>query len=675
MYKEITGNEKELYLRGRKLSAFPEQIFLCTSLEKLSLYDNDISVVPEEIGKLIHLKELNISANKLLSIEHIGALKNLEILDLSSNPFTGLPDTLFRLTNLKSLHLWGTSITRLPDEFGNLEHLEFLSIWTGFIPESFGHLQRLKELYVSGENLTGIPGGIGNASCLEKIYLNDTAITTLPESIGRLKKLKILDISNNKQLIHLPASLGECVSLEELHTSTIAQLPEEICHLPHLKVLDLSVKEIPENFGKLSGLESLSIEGHHIREIPASIGQLTTLKTLKIVDTGIDEVPEEIHRLSSLELLHIARNKNLKILPEKIGELKNLKTLFINDNKSLDTLPPSTGKMDSLQDIEITYSMFRELPESMSKLTRLKRLRFAWNEYLTCLPFSFKQIKHLHHLDLRENNSLDLPGWIKDIPTKLFSFYTKKVIKKAGTGFSVKNQEKALLTELDEAASDYQFPVWDTFESLHSITGLMRVNGFKADNGVCLVFELVEYNAGTGAIQNAAVGIGTFPLADWLCNGNGIYVNFYDHFPGIERFTLQPDQPVNVTCREKTFVITVSQDYIDECELYRNSSLKKPPDEAILLFYLCETVPAGYLFSTKAHLKQVFQMPASAEMIFSFDDWNHPSVADILENEIPPGENKTIRAFVKGVCTGKKPELKEEPATGWRKNWKRADGI
>ncbi|MBS0653115.1 MAG: F-box-like domain-containing protein [Verrucomicrobia bacterium] len=68
---------------------------LLTMVERISLNGSGLMVLPDEIGRCIHLKALFVSANRLCSLPpSIIHLTQLEVLDLRFNRFTVFPEIL-----------------------------------------------------------------------------------------------------------------------------------------------------------------------------------------------------------------------------------------------------------------------------------------------------------------------------------------------------------------------------------------------------------------------------------------------------------------------------------------------------------------------------------------------------------------------------------------------------
>ena len=107
-----------------------------TSLQILSLQENELnsSILSWVLNVSKVLKSLDLASNNLpiQSSQILCQLKDLELLGLDQNSFSGPFLDFSRLSSLKSLTLQNNSISG-PLSFGHLPHLEFLDL-------SFNHL-------------------------------------------------------------------------------------------------------------------------------------------------------------------------------------------------------------------------------------------------------------------------------------------------------------------------------------------------------------------------------------------------------------------------------------------------------------------------------------------------------------------------------------------------------
>jgi len=119
----VTGNETPitttsapliLNLSGKGLTAVSMSVFSDTKIEELNLSNNALTgALPSQVGALRNLKVLNLSNNNFTGVPaEIGQLSKLEVLDLSNNKLTGLPNELGNLSNLKLLDVSGNSYSK-----------------------------------------------------------------------------------------------------------------------------------------------------------------------------------------------------------------------------------------------------------------------------------------------------------------------------------------------------------------------------------------------------------------------------------------------------------------------------------------------------------------------------------------------------------------------------------
>ena len=139
---------------------------------------------------------------------------SLEILDLSGNQLSSLPDDLPRLHKLRVIFCSDNPFTELPEVLGQCQQLSMV----GFKANRISH--------VSPKALPPL---------LRWLILTDNAIATLPAEIGRCSQMQKLMLAGN-QLKTLPPELANCTRLELLRISAnqLAELPQWLLQMPRL---------------------------------------------------------------------------------------------------------------------------------------------------------------------------------------------------------------------------------------------------------------------------------------------------------------------------------------------------------------------------------------------------------------------------------------------------------
>jgi len=123
------NNSTTLDLRGNQLTAIPEAIGKLTNLTELRLDNNQLTTVPEAIGKLTNLNTLYLDNNQLTRVPAaIGKLTNLTLLRLHNNQLTTVPEAIGKLTDLTTLYLYGNQLTTVPEFIGKLTNLTDLRL-------------------------------------------------------------------------------------------------------------------------------------------------------------------------------------------------------------------------------------------------------------------------------------------------------------------------------------------------------------------------------------------------------------------------------------------------------------------------------------------------------------------------------------------------------------------
>ena len=139
---------------------------------------------------------------------------SLEILDLSGNQLSALPDDLPRLHKLRVIFCSDNPFTELPEVLGQCAQLSMV----GFKANRIAH--------VSPKALPPL---------LRWLILTDNALTELPAKIGQCTQMQKLMLAGN-QLRSLPPELAKCTRLELLRISAnqLTELPNWLLHMPRL---------------------------------------------------------------------------------------------------------------------------------------------------------------------------------------------------------------------------------------------------------------------------------------------------------------------------------------------------------------------------------------------------------------------------------------------------------
>ncbi|KAK3539768.1 hypothetical protein QTP70_013202 [Hemibagrus guttatus] len=153
-------------------------------------------------------------------------------------------------------------------------------------------LANLKELNVSYNKLSSIPPELGDCENLEKLELTaNVNLTELPFELSNLKKLKHLDLAENK-FATIPVSVLRMSSLQWLDISknSLRDLPEDIDRLEELQTFFLhknKLKYLPMSTVNMINLKMLVVSGDELTSLPSSLTENPDLKFIKLFDNPV----------------------------------------------------------------------------------------------------------------------------------------------------------------------------------------------------------------------------------------------------------------------------------------------------------------------------------------------------------------------------------------------------
>lgn len=195
---------EKVYAQGTTIRQLPSSIRFMKKLKVLyvgSANSNPINfVLTPLIFDLRSLEELSISYGNLLDEalpSDLSGLSSLEILDLSGNKLTRIPDGVYQLSNLDKLYLrYCSNIQALEKPLEShlrslrILDLSYCGLLDGAIPNDLDFLSSLECLYLSGNKFTKLPDSICQLSNLEELYLDHCkslqVLPKLPLGLGYL---------------------------------------------------------------------------------------------------------------------------------------------------------------------------------------------------------------------------------------------------------------------------------------------------------------------------------------------------------------------------------------------------------------------------------------------------------------------------------------------------------
>ncbi|KAK9290772.1 hypothetical protein L1049_008949 [Liquidambar formosana] len=278
-----------------------------------------------------------------------------------------------------------------------------------FSAEAFAKMHKLRLLHLDSVDLTGdyehISGELRwlcwhrfplkfiptrfhleNLVALDMCY---SSLTQIWKETRVLYKLKFLNVSHSHCLMKTPDFKGlpslekllleDCISLVEVHPSignlsklvflnlkdckNLVNLPRSIYTLTSLENLDLS------GCSNISLSESLGRSSYSIpRGLPTSLSNCMYLTELCLRDCNlVDAIPSDIGSLSTLKILDL-RGNNFICLPDTMTRLSKLRTLLLSTCTRLQLLPELPENLSCLL-ADNCWSLER-LPDVSNSQTR-----------------------------------------------------------------------------------------------------------------------------------------------------------------------------------------------------------------------------------------------------------------------------------------------------------------
>jgi Protein tyrosine and serine/threonine kinase/Leucine rich repeat len=217
-----------------------------------------------------------MSSQQVLEQLKSGLLVGIKRLDLSCG-LTEFPREIFDLADsLEILNLSGNKLSSLPDDLPSLHKLRIIfcsdNLFTE-LPAVLGQCKNLTMVGFKANQISCVPEA-AFAPTLRWLILTDNRIQSLPSSIGQCRQMQKLMLAGN-QLSDLPVELANCSQLELLRLSAnqFAVLPAWLLEMPRLAWLALAGNPLTDSFEVARQASSIAEIDWQDIELGAKLGE------------------------------------------------------------------------------------------------------------------------------------------------------------------------------------------------------------------------------------------------------------------------------------------------------------------------------------------------------------------------------------------------------------------
>ncbi|XP_023221735.1 PH domain leucine-rich repeat-containing protein phosphatase 1-like isoform X1 [Centruroides sculpturatus] len=387
---ELLNKLTVLSLSHNNFIMLPSTLQKIKTLEVLVLSGNCLTCLLQKPAGLTYL---DVRANNLQGIIEVNDLQMLQHLDISYNcvqklEIASLSQLRFidsSYNQLNSLTLHGESLQILVASNNRLKKLEIVSSVNKleildvsfnqltYIPEIVCDAPQLVILDVSHNRLPNIPNRLFNSdqSQLQIVKLNHNLLNFLPE------------ITTNFacRCIHLQHNLLSCLPLNLF----ICAIRLEELNVAHNRLLNLPLPYHPIQLKKLYLSSNLLNE-----DIFQLVSKCPKLQVLHLAYNGLQEIPESIFQnLSNLREFSMAANQ-LDQFPAGLITLPLLQILCLHSNKL--TNVPQLSKYPSLKAIDLACNNLSKVSLMSIISPHLSYLDLSCNSQLQINPTEFHSL-------------------------------------------------------------------------------------------------------------------------------------------------------------------------------------------------------------------------------------------------------------------------------------------
>ncbi|XP_067131224.1 leucine-rich repeat and calponin homology domain-containing protein-like isoform X2 [Centruroides vittatus] len=191
-------------LSKNRFSEVPSEICEFYLLERLDCYHNTIRSIPDSVITLHSLTYLDLSRNQLTSVSPVLCQLPLQVLILSNNKLVALPEEIGHMQCLMDLDISCNEISNIPPQIGDLHSLCTLNMRRNLITKLPSELCELQLAYlnISANRIAILPTSLRLMISLQILVVDQNPLTCPPAILctrGKVHIFKFLELQASKE--------------------------------------------------------------------------------------------------------------------------------------------------------------------------------------------------------------------------------------------------------------------------------------------------------------------------------------------------------------------------------------------------------------------------------------------------------------------------------------------
>lgn len=414
-----------VHIRDIKLTTLPNELTQLPHLNELRLRNCGLRLTEQSrtsLGALRELQTLDLSNNPLALAPHLEHMAHLQRLDLNQTGISQFPAGLVDRPRLVHANLSDNALQQLPDALFSLSSEDARAFDLSGNPLARPTLEKIKTYCQNTDEHFGADAGLDERRLAHELYPTYTAhevnrfIFKLPgnldEALPRLEQLK-------SDYARLQTDLEQwTVDVPQQHPRTNAPLDEQAraqqqvlrqqfkslleagwrreTPLDATRTALTDTHELASALPMLGDLPPLNVELEHVSKLDLRGEEATSiplgflkrfpnLESLLIHRYALNDIPIEAFHLPKLKTLSLSQS-HVRLTPvsaDALSGLQNLEYLDLSDNPL--GITPDVSKMSGLATLMIESAGLTEAPHGVFNLRALSQLNLSDNQ-ITELP-------------------------------------------------------------------------------------------------------------------------------------------------------------------------------------------------------------------------------------------------------------------------------------------------